>query len=207
MRSLFALPVLALCLWIPAMAGDSEVNTDFDPAVDFTKFKTYSFIGGHELVKTGLLKDPQVRERIKNFISGVMELHGLTEVPRDQKYDMAVRYWVARQDQREEQAVYYQDPMVWGGYPPYWSGAWSWCYTEYIVHNYVEGTLVVDLLNPVNKELLWRTYLRQKIEDRPKAYDQAKKNLNKSFDMFPPDEKEKEKMQKERERLAKKYAE
>jgi hypothetical protein len=54
--------------------------------------------------------------------------------------------------------------------------------------------------------LVWRTYLRQKIEDRSKAYVEAKKNLNKSFALFPPDAAAKEKMVKDRAKLAKKYA-
>ena len=78
-----------------ALAGD--VKTDFNPDVDFTVHKTFSFVGGQEMTKTGLLADPVMRERIKNFISGAMELRGMKEVPRDQKHSLAVRYWVARQ--------------------------------------------------------------------------------------------------------------
>jgi hypothetical protein len=75
-----------------------------------------------------------------------------------------------------------------------------------VVTNYVDGTLIVDLLNPANKELVWRTYLRQKIEGRAKAYVQAKKDLNKSFVLFPPDPAAKEKMKKDRAKLEKKYS-
>jgi hypothetical protein len=197
---------LALCLVLPAMAGESDVQTDFDPAVDFTKFKTFSFVGGQELGRTGLLSNPETRERIKNFISGVMENRGLQEVPRDTPHDMAVRYWVARQQKTDTTPAFDTDAWMWGGYPPYWSGDWGWYYMEYVVTNYVEGTLIVDLLNPADKALLWRTYLRQKIEDRSEAYIEAKKNLNKSFALFPPDQSEKEKMAKERAKLEKKYA-
>jgi hypothetical protein len=197
---------LALCLVLPAMAGDTGVKTDFDPAVDFTKFKTYSFVGGQELSKTGLLSNPETRERIKNFIGGVMENRGLHEVPRDTPHDLAVRYWVARRQKTDVTPTFDTDAWMWGGYPPYWSGAWGWYYTEYVVTNYVDGSLIVDLLNPANKELVWRTYLRQKIEDRAKAYVEAKKNLNKSFALFPPDQKAKEKMTKDRAKLEKKYS-
>jgi hypothetical protein len=191
---------------LPVFAGSGSVKTDFDPAVDFTKFKSFAFVGGHELDKSGVLANPENRERFKNFIGGVMENRGLHEVPRDTKYDLAVRYWVARKQKADEQLVYSSDPMMWAGYPPYWSGPWGWYYTEYVVNHYVEGTLVVDLLNPANKEMVWRTYLRQKIEDRSKAYVEAKKNLNKSFALFPPDAAAKDEMAKQRAKLAKKYA-
>lgn len=198
--------VLAVITILPALAWSSDVKTDFDPAVDFTKFKSFAFIGGHELDKSGVLANPENRERIKNFIGGVMENRGLHEVPRDTKYDLAVRYWVAKKQKADQQVVYSSDPMIWGGYPTYWTGVWGGYYTEYVVHNYVEGTLVVDLLNPATKELVWRTYLRQKIEDRSEAYVEAKKNLNKSFALFPPDADAKEQMAKDRAKLAKKYA-
>jgi uncharacterized protein DUF4136 len=101
--------VPALCLVLPAIASASDVKTDFDPAVEFTKFKTYSFIERQELGKTGLLSNPEVRERIQNFISGVMESRGLKEMPRDTQYDLAVRYWVARRHKTDEKLVYDDD--------------------------------------------------------------------------------------------------
>lgn len=196
---------------LTAFAGD--VKTDFNPDIDFTVHKTFSFVGGQEMTKTGLLADPQVRERIKNFISGSMELRGMKEVPRDQKYSLAVRYWVARKLKTEETAtgidlggMYGGYPYMYGGYPPYWGGAWGWCYEEYVVRNFVEGTLIVDLLDPQSKELVWRTYLRQKIEDRAQAYVEAKANLAKSFALYPPSEQEKTRMRKTRAKLEKKYA-
>lgn len=194
-----------------AVAGD--VKTDFNPDIDFTVHKTFAFVAGVETTKTGLLADPVMRERLKNFIAGAMELRGMKEVPRDQKYSLAVRYWVARQQKTEESVtsigvggMYGGYPYMYGGYPPYWGGAWGWCYEEYVVRNYVEGTLIVDLLNPDTKELVWRTYLRQKIEDRAKAYDEAKGHLAESFALYPPSEQEKEKMRKLRAKLEKKYA-
>jgi len=196
---------------LTAFAGD--VKTDFNPEIDFTVHKTFSFVGGQEMTKTGLLADPQVRERIKNFISGSMELRGMKEVPRDQKYSLAVRYWVARKQKTEETVtgiglggMYGGYPHMYGGYAPYWDGAWGWGYEEWVVRNFVEGTLIVDLLDPQSKELVWRTYLRQKIEDRAKDYVEAKANLAKSFALYPPSEQEKTKMRKTRAKLEKKYA-
>jgi hypothetical protein len=132
-----------------------------------------------------------------------MEPRGLQEVPIDQKYDLAVRYWVARQ-QKTDETVVFSDPFF-AGYPAYWTGAWAWSYQEYVISHYIQGTLVIDLINPATKDLVWRTFLRQKIEDREQAYAEAKKNLAKSFAMYPPTADEKQKMSKQREKLARKY--
>src|SRR5215469_16827116 len=187
-RSLFVVCLLTT----PIFAGGS-VATDFDPDVDFKRFKSFSFVDEQELTRTGLLYDTTVSERLKNFIAGALEGCGLHEVPIDQNYSLAVRYWVTRKADSEETVTLRPDPFV-AGYPAYWTGAWAWSYEEYVVHHFVEGTLVIDLIDPATKELIWRTFLKQKIEDREKAYEEAKKKMAASFALFPPSAAEKEKM-------------
>jgi hypothetical protein len=113
-----------------------------------------------------------------------------------------VRFWVAR---RAKQDVTVIGMDMWGGYPPYWGGAWGYSYEEYVIHNYVQGTLIVDLIDPTTKELVWRTFLKQKIEDRAKAYVEAKKNLYKAMAVWPPSTEQKEKMRRERAKLEARY--
>jgi Domain of unknown function (DUF4136) len=196
------IPILLLLL--TSLLHAADVETDFDPAVDFSHYKTFSFIGGKELTRTGLLSDPSMRDRIENFISGAVGLRGLQEIPNDEKYDLAVRFWVAR-EQKTDETVVLNDDFGFAGYPAFWTGPWGWSYEEYVVHDYVEGTLVIDLIDPRTRELVWRTFLRQKIEDRAKAYEDAKKNLEKSFAQFPPSAEEKGKMRGQREKLSRKY--
>jgi hypothetical protein len=194
-------PAFLLLLCSAALVR-GDVKNDFDPEVDFSRFRTFTFVGGVDLAKNGFLSVPENRERVKNFISGVMELRGYREVPRDGKYDLAVRYWVARRDKSEVSTVYTTDPLLWGGYwggyPPYWGGHWSWYYEEYVVRNYVEGTLIVDLIDPGTKELVWRTYLREQLDDPAKAYDKLKKSLTKGLEGLPPSASAKQKMKRHR---------
>jgi hypothetical protein len=180
------------------------VATDFDPDADFTRYKTFSFVAEIELTRTGLLYDQTISERLKNFIAGALEPRGLHEVPMDQKYNLAVRFWVARKQDSEETVYLRPDPFF-AGYPAYWGGPWAWSYEEYVVHNFVEGTLVIDLIDPSTKDLVWRTFLKQKIEDREKAYEEAKKKMATSFALYPPNDQEKAKMRKQRDKLSKKY--
>ena len=193
--------ILSMTCSLPA-----EVRTDFDPAADFGRFKTYSFVRALELEKTGILNDQETRDRIRNFIAGGLDPRGLKEVPRDQHYDLAIRYWVALRDKQSVSVSLEPDPMFlgWGGYPPYWTGPWSYYYEEYVVHNYQEGTLIVDLIDPATKDLVWRTFFRQDLSDRVKAYDKLKQDLAKSFAKFPPSAKDKKQMERERQKLASK---
>jgi hypothetical protein len=195
--------LVTLALAGACLAYAGKVHNDFDPAVDYTKFKTFSFVAGIDMGKTGIMDDPQKRMRIANFVSGILETHKLKEIPRDQKHDLAVRVWVAVR-QRQEVTSYSFSTGYWGGYSPYWYGPWGSYYETYVVNDFVEGTLIIDLLDPTTKELVWRTYLRDKFEDPTKDYAEAKKHLNKAFDEFPPTPQAKEKKRKEREKAAQK---
>jgi len=197
------LPVLIIPLLSAITLFASDAHSDFDPDVNFSKFKTFSFIGGHELENSGILANPATRERIKNFISGVMETRGLMEVPPDENPTLDVRYWVSVRQKQDITDV--TRPAMWGGFPAYWTGPWYYSYEEYVVQNYVEGTLIIDWIDPTTRELVWRTFLLQKIEDRTEAYEEAKKNLTKAFGEFPPSTEEAEKMRRERQKLEAKY--
>jgi hypothetical protein len=184
----------------------AELRTDFDPSVDFKRFKTYSFVQALELEKSGILNDPEIRERLRNFVAGGLDPRGLREVPRDEPFDLAVRYWVAVRNKESVSVSFSTDPTYigWGGYPPYWTGAWAYHYEEYVIKRYREGTLIVDLIDPSTKELVWRTFFQRDLSDRVKAYKKLKEDLAKSFAKFPPSDEEKAKMQREREKQASK---
>ena len=204
MNPTFSLWTAAAVLTVaPCFAG--EVTNDFDPDVDFSRFRTFTFIGGKDVGKSGWLDDPEMYERFRNFISGALETRGLKEVPRDENHSLDVRFWVARRAKQEVTVVDYGPSMMWGGYPPYWTGAWAYSYQEYVVSNYVEGTLIVDLIDPATKDLVWRTFLRQKIENRAKAYVEAKKNLYAAISVIPPSPAEKDKMRTTKAKWAAKY--
>jgi hypothetical protein len=204
MKTTLLISIAAIALWAgPCLAGN--VKNDFDPDVDFARFRTFTFIGGKDLDRSGWLDEADTRERFKNFIAGALEMRGLTEVPKDGKAGLAIRFWVGRQEKQDVSVVGFGASSMWGGYPAYYSGAWAWSYEEYVIHNYSKGTLIVDLIDPDSKQLVWRTFLKQKIEDRSKAYVEAKRNLYKAMSILPPSDAEKENMRRERAKLAAKY--
>jgi Domain of unknown function (DUF4136) len=190
-----AATILCLVL-IHSVPTGAKTRNDFDPGAPFSTFKTFAFVAGIDLGKTGLMDDPDTRARIGNFVSGILETRGLQEVPRDQKYDVAVRVWIALRDRQNVSTISYGN--YWGGYDPFWYGPWGYEYEETVIHDYKEGTLIIDLLNPVNKQLVWRTYLKRDFKDRAKAYDQAKSELNAAFAKYPPSPKEVENKSRER---------
>jgi len=194
-----------LAMFTASLHAGSAKN-DFDPDIDFSRFKTFTIIGGQDLDRSGWLSEPEMRERFKNFVGGALETRGLVEVPNDDsKSQLAVRFWVARRAKQDVTVIDYGPSTFWGGYPPYWTGVWGHSYEEYVVHNYSEGTLVLDLIDRATKDLVWRTILKQRIEDRAKAYAEAKENLYKAMAELPPSVAAKDKMRKQRAKLAERY--
>ena len=203
MQTIVGIAVILLAFFPPCWAGSA--TSDFDPDVDFAQFTTFAIIGGLDPQHSGWLDEPEMHERFKNFVSGALESRGLIEVPVGDKASLVVRFWVARREKDEVSVIDYGTSYMWGGYPPYWTGAWGYSYEEYVVHNYAEGTLVLDLIDPNTKNLVWRTILKQKIEDRSKAYIEAKNNLYKAVAVLPPSASAKDKMRRERAKLASRY--
>jgi hypothetical protein len=193
---------LALCVVLLASAGcATNYRNDFDPAADFSKYKTYALAGGEDLGKTGLLNNSLVRQRIETLVGRQLQNRGLREVSLDQNPDLAVRYWVGVEQKQEVTRVpspyyAYGSPSRYGHY---WSGPWESMYDDVVVTNYREGTLIVDLIDARTKNLVWRTYLVRALSDDPeKNLKGADKDLTKAFAGFPPTSEEKEKKKEAR---------
>jgi hypothetical protein len=200
MTSARLLPLACLAALLAAQAG-AKTKNDFDPEATFSNLRTFSLVAGIDLGKTGIMDDPEKRMRIANFVSGTLERRGLREVPRDEKHDLAIRVWVAVRN-RESVTTTLSSPSmaVWGGYDPFWYGHWAYWYEQTVIENYVEGTLIVDLLNPADKQLVWRTYLKRDLKDREKAYDELRKDIDKAFKEFPPSAKDIAEKRRERQK-------
>jgi hypothetical protein len=189
--------ILVICLAQATFPVSAEVKNDFEPDAPFPQYKTFSFVKGIELDRGTLLQDPSIRERIKNLISGALEIRGLREIPRDEKYDLAVRYWVSRTNKMDVSYVPVDNWAGWGGFPPFWDGPWYYTYAE-VTRNYQQGTLIVDLLDPSTKQLIWRTYVRENYNRPYEAVTKAQKDMAKAFAKYPPSKSDIEKMRSKR---------
>jgi hypothetical protein len=133
MQTIVGIAVILLAFLPPCWAGSA--TTDFDPDVDFAQYKTFAIIGGLDPQQSGWLDEPEMHERFKNFVSGALETRGLIEIPVGDKASLVVRFWVARRVKEEVSVIDYGTSYMWGGYPPYWTGAWGyypgdgcWCH-------------------------------------------------------------------------------
>jgi Domain of unknown function (DUF4136) len=126
-----------------------SVTTDFDPDVDFTKYKTYKFYEGKPITGDALNKNPLIKKRIVASIKAELEAKGF-------KYDQANGQLivVTHAGVKEKVRVSASGGAYYGWYDPWWGPAYSSRYVD--VDYYDEATLVIDFVRDDDKELAWR---------------------------------------------------
>jgi hypothetical protein len=65
--------VVLLAMGLPAMA---KVDVDFDPNLDFSKFKTFAYIGGVEHLVMMQLNPELINERVRQAVQREMAKRG-----------------------------------------------------------------------------------------------------------------------------------
>jgi hypothetical protein len=161
---------LALGLLLGLSAYAQKIQIESDPAVDFSKFKTFALREGRLNSKNAALNGELVRKRIDFDIQKYLGAKGLTFVASG-RADLNVVYTLgsARGSQVER-------------YPAGWRG-WG---TRVVRVPFTEGTLVIDLRDPSTRSLVFRAIAREDKSDASKIEGKVDDMVKKSFDKYPP---------------------
>ncbi|HEX7094078.1 MAG TPA: DUF4136 domain-containing protein [Nitrospiraceae bacterium] len=165
-----------------------DVKTDFDPSADFASFHTFALAGLTDITKTGLLDNSLTRKRIETAVSRELTKKGLREVKMDERPDLLVHYWLGTKDKQQVQGT--SGPAYYGG--GYYGGGYGWGagYSTVTTYEYTEGTLVVDLVEPIKKELQWRATMVAILEDTAQEnVELGNQAITKAFENYPPKKK------------------
>jgi len=140
--------ILMLLTVVLALAGCSTLRTasDYDKTADLNSYKTYNFYDkGIARVKLNNLD----KRRLMAAVETEMNAKGFT---KSAKPDMLVNLVVVA---REKTDIY--GPAYYGGWGWGWRGGWGspfWGGPNY-VNQYIEGTIIIDFLDPAKKILFW----------------------------------------------------
>ena len=149
---------------------DQNIQIDYDRNVYFGNYKTFMWIN-----EPSTPKDPTMSKRIVDAINMQLMERGL-EHARDA--DIAVSVNVATHDKQTLNDFY--------------SEFHSWIYdlpgfATKTNETYIEGTLVVDLLDAQNRRVVWRGTVTNEVFEKPKSEThEAEKVIEKLFKGFPP---------------------
>jgi hypothetical protein len=162
-------PVGLLLLF--AIAVFAKVTTDYDHAVDFSKYHTFSWI------KEPNTRNPLMKQRIVGFINTQLINKDLKMVASEGDIGIA-----AHAATHEEKTL----DMFYNGFPG-WRWHRRWGGPTATVETYEVGTLVVDLFDNSTKQVVWRGIASDTISDNPdKNTKELQKVVAEMFKQFPP---------------------
>jgi hypothetical protein len=172
-------------------ASTLHVRTDYDPAVNFKQYSTYSWHDGTPA------KDPFTDKKILAAVDAQLAKKGLRKV--DTGGDLVVTYHAQSGQHVDLNTVYTTDswgPYGWGRYGPYgryWYGR-PWGYSGYGVttarttaDTVTTGTVIIDLLDGKTHQLVWRGIGSDELNGDPKDLDASiNAGAEKLFKDYPP---------------------
>lgn len=186
MRSLnqiFQLAGLAsIITLLMACTSTPKISTDYDPQYDFASIKTY-YLVEHNLAAqiggTSLTDQRATRE-----ITAEMERRGISAASAEEA-DIIVTFHIVAQDRTK--VTSYNNSYGYTRYG-YGRGGYYGGGTQVDVRQYTEGTLLVDLVAPKEKRIVWRGQTSAVIRDRSNEERdaRAKMFIEAMFNHMPP---------------------
>ncbi len=150
-----------------------RVETDYNRETDFSKYKTYRWIPHVKGTEDNpLMNDPLIEGHVKNAVNAGMAKKGFTKIEEGHPDFLMAYYFTSRN--RVDVTHYYS----------YW-------YPHTNVYQYQEGTLILDIVDREEKQLLWRGWATGVLEDRGNIHYQINHSVNKLLSRYPPGQKSK----------------
>lgn len=177
MKTLKILPLLLL--FVLGSCASVKVNSDYDKKIDFAPYKTYAF---H---KAGIDKaeiSDLDKKRVLRSIDEVMTLKGFA---KSENPDLLIAFFTKEREQVNVNQFNAGWGWGWGfGWNPYlWGGNTS-------VSRYTEGTLYIDIIDAMKKELIWQGEGQGVLtKDTNKKDEVIKEFVTKILEQYPPQKK------------------
>ncbi len=146
-----------------------QVETDYNRETDFSKYNTYRWIPHIKGTEDNpLMNDPLIESHVKNAVNTEMAKKEFTKIEEGHPDFLVAWYFTSRN--RVDVTHHY--------------GYW---YPHTNVYQYKEGTLVIDVVDRIDKQLIWRGWATGVLEDRSSLNSQINYSVQKLLKKFPPD--------------------
>ena len=178
---MFGIAAVILIGCISASAQNIQYN--FMPGTDFSKYKTFAYIGGVESLVRMQLNPELLNDRIHRAVVRELTAKGLREVRPEEQPDLVVRYWVEAESNAQVTSTAH-----WGVWGSYYYGYWTVMYTTMSTPVTHKGLLGIELIDAKGRDLAWRLFVSEKIihNDPDKIWKTADSNIIKAFKSYPP---------------------
>ncbi len=178
-RVLAALLLTALCA-----CSTLRVSSDYDPAFDFSGFRTWDWLTG---TSAGSVDPRLPRGLVEERIRAAVEKHlAARGYPRSGSGtpDFRVGYHAAVEDKVDVRSINRAY-----GYGPGWGAGRGLMIRDTYVRQYEQGTLILDIVDPRTNVLVWRGSAQAEVysyatpEQREARIDDA---VGQILERFPP---------------------
>jgi hypothetical protein len=177
----------AMVLVAVTAAFGVSVKSDYEKSFDFSQLRTFAF-------KTDRASNDPLRTntieagRIQNALTAQLEASGFTQSA--QNPDFIVAFYARSKQKTQVQSTGFGPGFGYGpgfgwGYGIPFRGRWRWGMGPDIwTSTYTQGSVMVDIIDPKNNELVWRGVAKDTINgigQSEKQANQAAKDLVKKY--------------------------
>ena len=178
----------ALVIGFSSPAFAQKVSVEYAHQVPFKSFKTYRW--GKNKAQ---LPDPAEDAHVKDKVDRALQAKGWSKVA-SRRADVVVTYQATVDRKHEEVDNYDDDPDMGLGFGWGWGAGWGWGwgdmapdYPTTTLRTIHVGDLLVDMVDPATKKIIFRGYATAAFHTNPVKEDQLmSKAVNKIFKSFPP---------------------
>lgn len=179
-KLLFVLIAFLFCLSSAPSLFAIDVRTDFDPATDFGRYKTFCW----QKVET---RNPLWIERIKSAVSSALTAKGWSQTESGSACDVAIMAMEIKRDHDTVNTFYDSFGGGWGGWGWRGFGGDGFGESTTTTQTFQTGTRIVDLFDAKNKNLVWRGSATDTLSDTSdKNIKKLQSSVHKLFEHFPP---------------------
>lgn len=182
---------LGVAVLLLAACQAAPIQRDFDTNRDFTQYRDWSW--AEEAVSYTPASDPRIQsdlttQRIRDAVSGQLDVRGLRPVQPGQEPDLQVKVYVISEMREDNVTTSYGGSFgtYWGGWGGGWGGGPGYAETRSV--DYQVLTLQIDLLD--DGQLVWRGSDEQQLRSTPltpaERSQQIQEMVSKILGGFPP---------------------
>jgi len=149
--------VLIAILALSACKIRPPVTADYDTQYDFSKLKSYAWVKPKDVNRVSTLDN----KRQMNAIETMLNRKGFEKAANIESADFLLRTHTITDKKTDVDSFY----RVWGYHPFPFHHPIGWPHntTTTVVREYEVGTLVLDIVDPVNKQVIWRSSISRKL--------------------------------------------
>ncbi len=174
---------VVMMVFILSSCSSVTVVSDVDKTVDFSQYKTYSFLGWEK--HSGDKLSDFDKKRFKDSFANEFAARGLKHVESGGDMEISLFIVVDQKTSTTAYTDYYS--TGYRGYRRY-GGGWGSGYatTSYSETDYLEGSLVMDVFDGSSKEQVWQGVAKATVTEDPQKREKTiPRNVSALMSKFP----------------------